>query len=219
MEAPELVVTQGDWALLVEEWCGRARVPFVLRVQSYELLCSRPTLIDLCRAEIDACQCSETEMRTRRRVLSTARLVLADSAFVAEEVRRWSGQEPEVFYELVDPARCRPHDGLRLGTIVMNQADYHKGFLVFRTLARMLPAERLCRLRRSLDREPDEFVPPRQRIVADIVFPCGYRIGAVAVAGTVRAHRGGGVHCRDTGHRQPSRGPARIHGRQRSADR
>jgi glycosyltransferase involved in cell wall biosynthesis len=81
-------------------------------------------------------------MQARRRVVSRARLIVACSEFVAEEVRRWSGQEPEVSYDLVDPRRCRPHDGLRLGTIVMNQADYHKGFLVFRTLAKMLPAER-----------------------------------------------------------------------------
>jgi glycosyltransferase involved in cell wall biosynthesis len=144
IEAPELVVTQGDWALFVEEWCGRARIPFVLRIQSYELLCLRPTLIDLCRMDSDACQCSAEEMHARRRVLSRARLILADSEFVAEEARRWSGEEPEVFYELVDPARCRPHNRLRWGTIVMNQADYHKGFLVFRTLARMLPAERFA---------------------------------------------------------------------------
>jgi hypothetical protein len=141
MEAPELVVTQGDWTLFVEEWCGRARIPVVLRVQSYELLSSRPTLIDLCRGEIGARQCCETEMRARRRVLSRARLILACSEFVAEEVRRWGGQETEISYELVDPHRCRPHDGLRLRTIVMNQADYHKGFLVFRSLAKMLPAE------------------------------------------------------------------------------
>jgi glycosyltransferase involved in cell wall biosynthesis len=142
MEAPELVITQGDWALFVDEWCGRARIPFVLRVQSYELLCLRPTLIDLCRVDSDACQCSEREMQARRRVLSRARLIVACSEFVAEEVRRWGGQETEVSYELVDSQRCRPHDGLRLGTIVMNQADYHKGFLVFRSLAKMLPAER-----------------------------------------------------------------------------
>src|SRR4029077_14336012 len=91
---------------------------------------------------IHDCQCSETEMRARRRVLSRARLIVACSEFVAEEVRRWGGQETEVSYELVDPQRCRPPDDLRLGTIVMNQADYHKGFLVFRSLAKMLPAER-----------------------------------------------------------------------------
>jgi hypothetical protein len=34
VESPELVITQGNWALSVEEWCTRARIPFVLRCRA-----------------------------------------------------------------------------------------------------------------------------------------------------------------------------------------
>lgn len=135
----DVVLTQHDWAPDVVCAARTADRPVAVFVQSYELLCGRPWMLDRCHQ--GGCQCVAAEVARGRKALRRADIVLAASAYVADQVHRATGVRAEIFHQLVAPARAEQHADVPLKAIVMNQPDFHKGGEVFEALARRLPRE------------------------------------------------------------------------------
>jgi hypothetical protein len=137
----DVILTQHDWAPDMVSAAHTVDRPVAVFVQSYELLCRRPWMLDRCRHAESGCQCNPAEVAAGRKALQRADIVLATSAYVADHVHQATGVRAEIFHQLVAPARAEQHADVPLKAIVMNQPDFHKGGRVFEALARRLPRE------------------------------------------------------------------------------
>jgi hypothetical protein len=113
----------------------RRHTPAVLLLPSFESLCKHAFGLDPCPAPRDCRACPAAArggaalaaMRDgQERALREARVLIAPSAAVAEEVRAWCGREAQVVAPVGDPPAARARFG---GPIVMAAARWgpHKG--------------------------------------------------------------------------------------------
>ena len=137
----DVIVTQNDWASEFIDLANTLGCPSIVFVQSYELLCRRPWMLQDCESAGSGCYCDEASLPSTRARLQRASLVYVASTDQAKHVERLSGVKAEVFHQLIDPATVIPHTEWPFKAIVMNQPDFHKGGLIVEELARRLPDE------------------------------------------------------------------------------